>query len=127
MFNTNAKIKKLQEQVDSLIEEKKELSDKAKERDKLRSEIEDLKSRKKIEEQEIRHMVKMKEERLQLEHEKKIQETEAEKEREVAKVKDAYRDKMETRLEAEVQNMKEMYGQILERLPNVTARLKGEV
>ena len=50
---------------------------------------------------------------------------EREKDSEIAKVKDDYRDKLEGRLEKEVVNMKEMYGQILERLPNIN--VKGKI
>ena len=39
----------------------------------------------------------------------------------IQEVKDDYQDRLTERLEIEVENMKEMYGEILARLPNVTA------
>ena len=96
-----------------------------KDRARLKQEVEDLRLKKKIEEEDIKHMVKMKMERLDLEHQKKVQETERVKEKEIADVKDRYRDKMELQLSKETANIKEMYAQILERLPNVNLKLKG--
>ena len=108
--------------VSKLMDEIEELR---KDRVRLKQEVEDLKLKKKIEEEDIKHMVRMKMERLDLEHQKKIQETEREKENEIANVKDKYRDKMELQLSKETANIKEMYAQILERLPNVNLKLKG--
>lgn len=93
----------------------------------LKDELAELKQTKKMEEEDIKHMVKIHKERNAIELEKKTAELERAKHNEVAEVKDDYRDKMETRLQTEVTNMKEMYGQILERLPKVTARLKGDL
>ena len=64
----------------------------------------------------------MREEALNIEHEKRCLENDRKREEEVAKVKDEYRDKLEARLQTEVANIKEMYGEILQRLPKVTVR-----
>ena len=95
-----------------------------KERFSLKEEVEDLKLKKKMSEEDIKHMVKMKEEKLDIEHQKKMQALELEKYKAIAEVKDEYRDKIEVRLEKEGTNIKEMYDQILERLPNITAKIK---
>ena len=108
--------------VSKLMDEIEELR---KDRTRLKQEVEDLKLKKKIEEEDIKHMVKMKMERLDLEHQKKVQETERAKEKEIANIKDTYRDKMELQLSKETTNIKEMYAQILDRLPNVNLKLKG--
>ena len=88
----------------------------------LKDEIAGLKSRKKIEEEDIKHMVRLKEERLEVKSQKMELTMEKEKQDAIAIIKDGYRDKMELRLETEVSNIKEMYGQILERLPKVTMK-----
>ena len=90
-----------------------------KERRELKDQIADLKHEKKITEEDIKHMVRIREERIEVENEKKNLERDREKEQEIAKVKDEYRDKLEERLHKEVENMKEMYTQILQRLPTV--------
>lgn len=94
------------------------------ERVTLKEQVEDLKIEKKTSEEDIKHMVKMKEERLDIEFQKKVMELERKKQEEVAKVKDDYRDKLETNLVAQKDDIKDMYGEILERLPNINARLR---
>lgn len=114
----------------------KELEKLRVERLDLKDEVGDLKLKKKVEEEDIKHMVKMKEERLDLEHQKKTAKlgaefasknanAELEKQQAIGEVKDKYRDKAEAVLEKQVNDMKDMYGQILERLPNVAVKLKG--
>lgn len=110
MFELRGKVNQLEKEKKGLIEE-----------------VEKLKLKKKLEDEDIKHMVKINEERLNIEHEKKVMETEKKKDVEVAKVKDDYRNKMELNLEKQIGNMKEMYGEILERLPNVNVKLKGEL
>jgi len=97
------------------------------ERIELKREVEDLKIQKKISEEDIKHMVKMKEERLALDYEKKVAEVERAKEKDVAAEKDKYRDKVEASLETQRLELRGMYGEILERLPNIAVKLRGEV
>lgn len=96
-------------------------------RQAAKDELADVKHQKKIEEEDIKHMVKLKEERLEIKAEKQKLEMEREKDTEIAKVKDEYRDKMEKQLSEETKNIKSMYGEVLERLPNVNVRLNGDV
>lgn len=88
----------------------------------LKDEIAGLKNEKKITEEDIKHMVRLREERLEVENEKKNLERDREKEKAIATVKDEYRDKMEARLQKEVENIKAMYSEILQRLPKVSVR-----
>lgn len=94
--------------------------------EKLKEELAEVKLQKKIEEEDIKHLVKLNEERQKLELERKKMELDNKKTAEVETIRDEYRDKMEQRLETEVTRTKEMYGEILQRLPSIKVRLKGE-
>lgn len=115
---------KLHYKVNKLINELDALTG---ERRKLKDEIEDLKVKKKVADEDIKHMVKMREERLELKFEKMQVQQDKELQDKLHEVSNKYRDKTEKQLEKESGNMKEMYGQILERLPNVTAKLSGKL
>jgi len=104
--------------------EKRELQ---KEIRKLKEEVADLKLQKKIEDEDIKHMVKIKQEQLELDFQKKSMNMENEKNEEIMKTKDEYRNKLEEFLKSQVQDVKEMYGQILNRLPDVNVKLRGNV
>jgi len=119
MFN-----QKLKDQQKVLKEENERLEDKIL---SLKKDLTKVELNKKIGEEDIKHMVKMAKERNGIELEKKIMVVEKEKANEIAAVKDKYRDKLEIRLQSEVENIKEMYGQILNRLPNITAKIKGSI
>jgi len=99
----------------------------SKERLQLKEELEDIKLKKKMEEEDIKHMVKINNERKEIELEKERVKLEREKALEVAQVKDEYRDKTEKQLENQLTNLKGMYGEILQRLPNynVNHNIKG--
>ena len=90
-------------------------------------EVEKVKLEKKNEMEETKHLVKLRDEKREIEFKKKQMDLEAEKAEAIAEVKDTYRDKMEAQLKNETENIKTMYGQILERLPNVRVGLKGEI
>ena len=94
---------------------------------KLKEEVADLKLKRKIEDEDIRHMVKIKEEELEIRHRKLDLELQRESDEKISKTKDEYRDKLECFLQDQVKDVKEMYGQILKRLPAVNVRLKGGV
>lgn len=133
IFRANRTIEDLREEiqrlkasdsVDSLEREKDSLEAEVK---RLKEEIQKLKVKRKIEDEDIKHMIKMKEERKDLEYERKVAEIEASKAEEIAAIKDEYRDKIEQQLETQKDDMKEMYGEILKRLPDMSVRLKGNV
>ena len=88
----------------------------------LKDQLADLKHEKKIAEEDIKHLVRLHDEKQAVETEKKDLVRDREQATAIAKVKDTYRDKLEDRLKVEVDNIKEMYGQILARLPKVSVR-----
>ena len=93
----------------------------------LREEVADLKLQRKIEDEDIKHMVKIKEGQLDIEFEKRKLQRDRECDAYVTDVKNEYRNKLEGFLKDQVKDVKEMYGQILKRLPDVNVRLKGDV
>jgi len=90
----------------------------------LKDEIRDLKQEHKVAEEDIKHMLKMHEDRKDLEIAKIRQEEEAKTATEVAKVKDEYQDKQIAFLRESISSGDERFEKILERLPDVNARLK---
>lgn len=117
MFKDRRAIKELKNQIENLRDSVR----------KAKDELADTKHQKKMEDEDIKHMVKMAKEKHEIEFQKKVMALEKDKQCAIATVKDEYRDKLEKRLQTEVDNIKEMYGQILERLPNVNANLKGNL
>ena len=97
------------------------------ERLSLKTQVEDLKLSKKITEEDIKHMVRIKEERLKLEFQKKEMNIRAETANEVAAAKSVYQDKLILNVEGQKDDIKEMYGQILERLPDINVKMRGKV
>lgn len=93
----------------------------------LGSEVKQLKTTRKIEEEDIKHMMKMKEGAMDLQKQSFELKCTGEKDAEIAKVKDQFRDKMEEFLKSQVKDTKEMYNQILQRLPDVNVKLQGKV
>jgi len=92
-----------------------------------KEELAETKHKQKMSDEDIKHMVKIAKDKDELTLKRKIMDVEAEQAKAIATVKDEYRDKMEERLQKEVEGIKEMYGQILERLPNVNAKLTGKL
>lgn len=88
------------------------------EKKELKEEVGDLKLKKKMEEEDIKHMIKIDRERKDIALEKEKLKLTGEKDSAIAKVKDTYRDKTEKQLEKQLTDMREMYGEILTRLPN---------
>ena len=122
---------KKKENFEELESEKKELERKneslREERMGLKEEVENLKLKKKISDEDIKHMVKMKTEAMELDFKKREVEEDGKRATKIAAVKDKFQDKMEAQLTKETDNIKEMYSQILQRLPNVNAKLTGSL
>ena len=116
-FNTDPKTADLQAKINDLEVQRTD----------LHRTVEDLKSKKKIEEEQIKHLVKIKDEKRELEFKRKEMDLEAKKATEIAGVKDGYRDKLEENLIKQKDDIKGMYAQILERLPNINAKLMGKL
>ena len=121
MFKSKSKIE------NELEEKKAELERIEKECVSAKKELAEFKHKKKMEEEDIKHMRKMEKEALEQKMLKYEMEQERAKDKAVAKVKDDYRDKLEARLQTEVVNIKEMYGEILQRLPNINVKMGGKV
>ena len=122
MFNVvfgKEKARKLVTTIDTL---RKERDDSEEEARKLRATVADLKHEQKITEEDIKHMVRIREEKLELDFEKKNLERGRIQQEAIAAVKDEYRDKRETQLEAQNVVTREMYSEILERLPTVSVK-----
>ena len=94
---------------------------------KLELDIEKVKLEKKNEIEDTKHLVKLRDEKKELEFKRKEMALEAKKAEDIARVKDEHRDKMEAQLSKETENIKVMYDQILERLPDIKVGLKGSV
>jgi hypothetical protein len=124
MFGKKKSSKDIIEKLESYETEIKGLRDRKHE---LEMDIEKIKLEKKNEMEETKHLVKLRDEKKELEFKRKEMDIEAAKAIAIATVKDEYRDKMEKQLSKETENIKTMYGQILERLPNIKVGLKGDV
>lgn len=115
------KLEMLEEDRDCLKREVKALKQ---DKTKLKEEVTQLELDAKIADEDIKHMIKMKTESMELDFKKREVESDAKKATEIATVKDNYQAKVEKQLVAEGTKMEKMYGQILERLPNVTLAMK---
>ena len=124
MFGKHRRPEKLKQDIYTLEDERDGLTD---ENRKVKDELAELKQKRKMEDEDIRHLVKIKEGKLDLEHQKRQVKLEGEQQQAIATVKDDYRDKLESTLQKQVEDVKDMYGEILKRLPNVNVRLKGDV
>jgi hypothetical protein len=78
-------------------------------------------------EDEIKHMVKLKTEREEVAFQKREMELKAEHQAEIHRLQREYADKVEKDLKAQIDRMQDMYGEVLARLPNITAKLGGNV
>lgn len=94
---------------------------------RIQEEIASLESRKKIEEQEIRHLVKMKEEKLLLETSRKEVELQKLFTQREMDLQTSYHDKVLSTIEESRKESKELYSQIMERLPNVNMEIRKGV
>jgi len=83
-----------------------------------------LKTKREIEEEKIAHKIKMREEQVDINYQRKEHEILSATDKRVAKVKDDYRDKVEKQLEKRGNELKEMYIEILNRLPDVNLAIK---
>lgn len=110
--------------IDDVKELKDEIERLEKERNDLNKQVAQLKLDKKMEVENIKHLTKLKEEKDKLATERLKVQMEGEKNQAIAVVKDEYRDKTEQQLTTERDNMKEMYNEILKRLPNINVEGK---
>ncbi len=122
-----ARITQLEEDRDRIIDDNARLKTSlAAELTDAKDKLSDLKREHKHSEEDVAHLVKIKESKLDLAYDKKVIELERTSASQVASVKDTYRDKLENHLKGETTRITEMYGQILERLPNVSLAIKQQ-
>ena len=69
--------------------------------------------------EQIAHRIRMKEESNELEYNKKLVKKDREVQEAIAKVKDEYRVKLENELRTRSDELKQMYSQVLKRLPEI--------
>lgn len=135
MFGLSLRSKVVQDEMEEIRQEIKELR---KSKKALEEQLEELKLKKRLEEEEIRHMIKINEERLKQEIEGKKLELEKQKAQDITKLRDEQRiqiteslkefhTKIEARFGDELKNLKEVYGLLMQRLPNVNLTLTKKV
>ena len=93
----------------------------------LKDQLEDLKSKKRREEEDIVHLVHIKEEKLGLKFKKKEMDLEAEYQTQLATNAKSFRDKTEKMLSNQNDDLKKMYTQVLDRLPDINVKMKKEL
>jgi hypothetical protein len=90
----------------------------------LTTENKKLRQKKSMDEEMIAHKLKMREEQVEIDSTKKIAAAERGADKRVAEVKDKYRDKVETQLAKRGDELKELFKDILKRLPDVNLAIK---
>ncbi len=94
---------------------------------KKHREIEELKLKRDIEERDIKHLVKIKEEKLNVEFDKKEVHLKGEfKDKELALQNDYFNKSME-QVEAARKEIKDVYSEIMKRLPNVNMDIQKDI
>ena len=89
----------------------------------LKKELEELKIQKTMEEREIKHLVKLKEEKLDVENQKKVLDLEKQYSDKLLELQKIYHEKQLADLDLARKEMKEVYTEIMKRLPNIQTRL----
>ena len=103
-----------------------------------REELEELKLKKRLEAEEIKHMVRINEEKnkqeldnekikLQREFAEMVTQLKDQNRRELEESLKTFHGKMESRFSEELKNLKEVYGLLMQRLPNVNLTLTKKV
>ena len=90
----------------------------------MKKELEELKLKKTMEEREIKHLVTLKEGKLDLENQKKVIENDKKYQEKVMELQKEYHEKGLKQIEVARKEMKEVYTEIMKRLPNITAALE---
>lgn len=130
MFDQIKSKKRLKTEVENLEKEVNSLKDselsarEAKRR--AEDELSKVKHDKKLETEDIKHMIKMKEEKNKLELDKKQVELERENFNKIETIKDEYRNKLEELLKGQIQDVKQIQKDILDRLPNIEVLLGNQ-
>lgn len=91
---------------------------------KLREEVAELKFKKELEEKELKHLIKMKEEKQFIELEREKIKIQSEFQKKEMDLQSKYHDQVMEGLEKASQDMKEIYKEIMLRLPNVNMEIR---
>jgi len=133
MFKLFAKLS-IQELQEKVAKYEKDIEELLTDRDKIQEEVHKLKVEKrqiklenKIEVEDIKHMVRVKEERLDIKYEKKVVELEKKLNAQLLVNHNDYRDKVEKLLEKGQEQLRSMYSEILQRLPDIDVAIKGKI
>jgi len=93
----------------------------------VKAELATLKLDRQLEEKEIKHLIRMREEQLHLEKEKAISDIRKEHTLKLSIISEEHNNETKERLEQVIKDTKEMYGQILGRLPNIEVAMKKDI
>lgn len=119
--------RKLDELKQKHLDQEDKIHDLGKQIDKIESKkkikISEMEADRKMHDEKMKHLVKIKIESLEIEHDKKVVSLERSEANAIAAVKDEYRDKSEEGLEKRNEELKGMYSEVLERLPNLNASM----
>lgn len=99
-------------------------------RDELRlvkDEMADTVQQHKIEKESLQHLTQMALEKREIDFLKRELKSDATRDKDIAAVRNEYRDKAEKELKAQIVRGDEMYAAILARLPDITAKFKADV
>jgi len=118
------RIDELASNVDHLISQRDLLLT---ENSELKAENKSLAQKRKMEDEMIAHKLKMREETVDIKFQQKAQEIQRDADEMIASVKNEYRDKLEAQLEGRGNELREMYSEILARLPDINVQLSGGV
>jgi hypothetical protein len=120
----NASLGTLPKDLPQLICDIRELVGPKEEIPKLKKELAELKLKKEMEERDIKHLVKLKEEKLDIEHKKKELDLKDKFKDKEMKLQTDYHDKVVGQIDSFRAEMKEVYTEIMKRLPNVNMEME---
>lgn len=122
------KFESMKKEIEVLSVELKDLEiRKEKDIERIKSELASLQSKKKIEEEEIKHLIKMKEEKLLLDISRKDVELQKVYTQREMDLQNIYHDKVLATIEESRRESKDLYAQIMARLPNVNLEINKEL
>ena len=124
MFGKRKAQIKIEQSIENLLQEKVTLQNSVVE---LKGQLKEVQQDKKLEQEDIKHMIKMREEAFEVEKQKFELGCERAKDSAIAAVKDEHRDKLEELLHGQIKDGKDLRKEILDRLPNISAKLTGAV
>ena len=112
---------------DNSLSLKKTIEDLMDEKRRIKDELADLKKEKELEKVEIEHLIALKEERMKLQiSQKEVQLEKDFQKKEIGLMQKNHEDSLK-RIEKAGDDMKDIYKEIMLRLPNVNVKMKGNI